>query len=294
MLQSIKTQNKNEITVPSYNELTQSLHKKRESLLSIKTAQTMQLKLNEDDELLSKISKRNSLFSFNQSQPIKRTLTETNNSNNSKAYNIPFKETSTHNVIIPDLNNPSHCKINLLFGDENEYNEKIKERDELIDNIKKLEDKINDSNEKMDMIKNNISKMSEDNFKLVSERKKEQRNHEMTLKQIPIIRNDIKNIKTKIDENGKEKIEFNKEMMKIKKEIETIDERTKILKGKIEKQIKENTKIQHQLKLQRDKNNELKAILNPYQGESSQFIKDITELIPPKQKDVKIISNTLA
>ena len=37
-----------------------------------------------------------------------------------------------------------------------------------------------------------------------------------------------------------------------------------------------------------------KAILNPYQVEATQFIKDITELIPPKQKDVKIISNTLA
>ena len=69
---------------------------------------------------------------------------------------------------------------------------------------------------------------------------------------------------------------------------------TKILKGKIEKQIKENTKIQHQLKLQKDKNNELKAILNPYQVEATQFIKDIAELIPHKEKDVKIISNTLA
>ncbi len=294
MLHTRKTQNKNEIIFPSYKELSQSLHKKRESLHSIKTTKTMQLKLNEEDELFSKISKRNSLLSFNQSQPIKRTLTESNNTINSKTYKIPFNETSSHNVIIPDLNTPSHCKINLLFADEDEYNEKIKQRDELMDNIKKLEDKINHSNEQMEMIKNNISKMSEDNFKLIAERKKEQRNHEMTLKQIPITRNDIKNIKTKIDENGKEKIEFNKEMMKIKKEIETIDERTKILKGKIEKQIKENTKIQHQLKLQKDKNNELKAILNPYQGESSQFIKDITELIPPKQKDVKIISNTLA
>ena len=293
MLDTIKTQNKNEINDPSYNELSESLHKKRESLLSIKTSKTMKLKLN-DDELLSKNSKRNSLLSFNQSQPIKRTFTESNNSINSKAYNIPFKENNTHNVILTDMNQPSHCKINLLFGDENEYNEKIKERDELIENIKKLEDKINNSNEKMDLIKNNISQMSENNFKIVSERKNEQRKHELTLKQIPITRNDIKNIKQKIEQNGKEKILFNAEMIKIKKEIETIDERTKILKGKIEKQIKENTKIQHQLKLQKDKNNELKAILNPYQVEATQFIKDITELIPHKEKDIKIISNTLA
>ena len=294
MLHTIKTQNKNEIIVPSYKELSQSLHKKRESLHSIKTTKTMQLKLNEEDELFSKISKRNSLLSFNQSQPIKRTLTESNKTVNSKAYKIPFNETSSHNVIIPDLNTPSHCKINLLFADEDEYNEKIKQRDELMDNIKKLEDKINHSNEQMEMIKNNISKMSEDNFKLIAERKKEQRNHELTLKQIPITRNDIKNIKEKIQKNGNEKIEFNKEMIKIKKEIETIDERTKMLKGKIEKQIKENTKIQHKIKLQKDKNKELKDILNPFQGEATQFIRDITELIPPKQKDTKIISNTLA
>ena len=294
MLNKVKRKNKNEIMVPTYNELSKTLQKKKENENTIKLSKTMKYKLN-DDISSNYSSFKNSIISKNETEnsfSIKRTLTENLNSKN---YNIQFKENSSNNIIEHDINIPSHCKINLLFSEENEINQKKQEINVLKDNIKKLEDKIKSANEQFDNIKNNISKMTEENFKLISERKKEERQHELNLKHIPMVKEDINNIKLKIENAGIEKVKYKKEIIEAQKEIDLIEENMKEMKIKIEKQIKENAKIKHKLKSQQDKNKELKKLINPYSGESSNFINDITSLIPPKNKDEnKIISNTLA
>lgn len=296
MLNKVKRKNKNEIMVPTYNELSKTLQKKKEKENTIKLSKTMKYKSKLNDDLSSNYSShKNSIISKNETEnsfSIKRTLTENLNSKN---YNIQFKENSSNNIIEHDINIPSHCKINLLFSEENEINQKKQEINVLKDNIKKLEDKIKSANEQFDNIKNNISEMTEENFKLISERKKEERQHELNLKHIPMVKEDINNIKLKIENAGIEKVKYKKEIIEAQKEIDLIEENMKEMKIKIEKQIKENAKIKHKLKSQQDKNKELKKLINPYSGESSNFINDITSLIPPKNKDEnKIISNTLA
>ena len=296
MLNKVKRKNRNEIIVPTYNELSKTLQKKKENENTIKLSKTMKYKSKLNDDLSSNYSShKNSIISKNETEnsfSIKRTLTENLNSKN---YNIQFKENSSNNIIEHDINIPSHCKINLLFSEENEINQKKQEINVLKDNIKKLEDKIKSANEQFDNIKNNISKMTEENFKLISERKKEERQHELNLKHIPMVKEDINNIKLKIENAGIEKVKYKKEIIEAQKEIDLIEENMKEMKIKIEKQIKENAKIKHKLKSQQDKNKELKKLINPYSGESSNFINDITSLIPPKNKDEnKIISNTLA
>jgi hypothetical protein len=187
MLNKVKRKNKNEIMVPTYNELSKTLQKKKEKENTIKLSKTMKYKLN--DDISSNYSYfKNSIISKNETEnsfSIKRTLTENLNSKN---YNIQFKENSSNNIIEHDINIPSHCKINLLFSEENEINQKKQEINVLKDNIKKLEDKIKSANEQFDNIKNNISKMTEENFKLISERKKEERQHELNLKHIPMVK----------------------------------------------------------------------------------------------------------
>lgn len=296
MLNKVKRKNRNEIIVPTYNELSKTLQKKKENENTIKLSKTMKYKSKLNDDLSSNYSShKNSIISKNETEnsfSIKRTKTENLNSKN---YNIQFKENSSNNIIEHDINIPSHCKINLLFSEENEINQKKQEINELKDNIKKLEDKIKNANEQFDNIKNNISEMTEENFKLISERKKEERQHELNLKHIPMVKEDINNIKLKIENAGIEKVKYKKEIIEVQKEINLIEEKMKEMNVKIEKQIKENAKIKHKLKIQQDKNNELKKLINPYSGQSSNFINDITSLIPPKNKDEnKIISNTLA
>ena len=53
--------------------------------------------------------------------------------------------------------------------------------------------------------------MTEENFKLISERKKEERQHELNLKHIPMVKEDINNIKLKIENAGIEKVKYKKE-----------------------------------------------------------------------------------
>lgn len=296
MLNKVKRKNRNEIIVPTYNELSKTLQKKKEKENTIKLSKTMKYKSKLNDDISSNYSSlKNSIISKNETEnsfSIKRTKTENLNSKN---YNIQFKENSSNNIIEHDMNIPSHCKINLLFSEENEINQKKQEINELKDNIKKLEDKIKNANEQFENIKNNISQMTEENFKLISERKKEERQHELNLKHIPMVKEDINNIKLKIENAGIEKVKYKKEIIEVQKEIDLIEEKMKEMNIKIEKQIKENAKIKHKLKIQQDKNNELKKLINPYSGQPSNFINDITSLIPPKNKDEnKIMSNTLA
>ena len=62
------------------------------------------------------------------------------------------------------------------------------------------------------------------------------------------------------------------------------------MKKLIEKQIKENAKIKHELDMQKMKNEELKHGINI---DSDSFIKDVTKLIPPKEKENHNLLNSL-
>ena len=62
------------------------------------------------------------------------------------------------------------------------------------------------------------------------------------------------------------------------------------MKKLIEKQIKENAKIQHEKKKKKLKNEELKHGINI---DSDSFIKDVTKLIPPKEKENQNLLNSL-
>ena len=62
------------------------------------------------------------------------------------------------------------------------------------------------------------------------------------------------------------------------------------MKKLIEKQIKENAKIKHELDIQKMKNEELK---NGIDFDSDSFIKDITKLISSKEKENQNLLSSL-
>ena len=316
MLKTIKIKSKNELKIPTYDELFRDLSKKKEkenkkkqrpinlsnptdhykiskplsnnstdkNLTNNKTLSYKKFKENNNN---LNIRKSNFKSSRNQNQ-------EANYNNTDfpyKSYKIGFQEQSKKKVIIPDFNSPSRCKIILLFGEEEEYNKLKKERDELINNIKKLEEKIKNANEQLEKINNDIELLSEENLQIIFERKKEQEQHEHDLIEIPKIKEDIENIKNKINDTQNQTKKYKNEMFKIKEEINEINIKIANIKKLIEKQIKENAKIKHELDLQKKKNEEL---MNEFTGKyGDSFIKDITKLIPPKEKENKTLLNSL-
>ena len=62
------------------------------------------------------------------------------------------------------------------------------------------------------------------------------------------------------------------------------------MKKSIEKQIKENAKIKHELDIQKMKNEELK---NGIDFDSDSFIKDVTKLISSKEKENQNLLSSL-
>ena len=62
------------------------------------------------------------------------------------------------------------------------------------------------------------------------------------------------------------------------------------MKKLIEKQIKENAKIKHELDIQKMKNEELK---NGIDFDSDSFIKDVTKLISSKEKENQNLLSSL-
>ena len=313
MLKTIQIKPKKEIQIPSYNELFKDLSKKKEQLSSrIIHKSSISNPINYKD-LKTQISKtsteknsplktisfkntsrfnlnnRNPKIKFSKSEKELKKIKEINDFYNS-SYKIGFQEQSKRKVIIPDYYSPSRCKIILLFGDQEEYNKLKKERDELIVNIKKLEDKIANVNEQLEQINKQIELISESNLKIVYEQKKEEQQHELDLKAIPIVKEDIENIKNKIHLTHIETKNYKIEAFKIKDEINEINIKIEEMKKLIEKQIKENAKIKHELDIQKMKNEELK---NGIDFDSDSFIKDVTKLIPPKEKENQNVLNSL-
>ena len=300
MLKTIKIKQKKEIQIPSYNELFKDLSKKKEQLSSkIIYKSSISNPSTEKNSPLKTISfkntsrfnlqPKNSKIRYSKSEKEIKQLKEINDFYNS-SYKIGFQEQSKRKVIIPDYYSPSRCKIILLFGDQEEYNKLKKERDELIVNIKKLEDKIANVNEQLEQINKQIELISESNLKIVYEQKKEEQQHELDLKAIPIVKEDIENIKNKIHLTHIETKNYKIEAFKIKDEINEINIKIEEMKKLIEKQIKENAKIQHEIDMQKLKNEELKHGINI---DSDSFIKDVTKLIPPKEKENQNVLNSL-
>lgn len=313
MLKTIQIKPKKEIQIPSYNELFKDLSKKKEQLSSrIIHKSSISNPINYKD-LKTQISKtsteknsplktisfkntsrfnlnnRNPKIKFSKSEKELKKIKEINDFYNS-SYKIGFQEQSKRKVIIPDYYSPSRCKIILLFGDQEEYNKLKKERDELIVNIKKLEDKIKNANEQLEQINKEIELISENNLKLVYERKKEEEQHENDLKEIPFVKEDIENIKNKIHLTHIETKNYKIEAFKIQDEINDINIKIEEMKKLIEKQIKENAKIKHELDIQKMKNEELK---NGIDFDSDSFIKDVTKLISSKEKENQNLLSSL-
>ena len=313
MLKTIQIKPKKEIQIPSCNELFKDLSKKKEQLSSrIIHKSSISNPINYKD-LKTQISKtsteknsplktisfkntsrfnlnnRNPKIKFSKSEKELKKIKEINDFYNS-SYKIGFQEQSKRKVIIPDYYSPSRCKIILLFGDQEEYNKLKKERDELIVNIKKLEDKIKNANEQLEQINKEIELISENNLKLVYERKKEEEQHENDLKEIPFVKEDIENIKNKIHLTHIETKNYKIEAFKIQDEINDINIKIEEMKKLIEKQIKENAKIKHELDIQKMKNEELK---NGIDFDSDSFIKDITKLISSKEKENQNLLSSL-
>ena len=313
MLKTIKIKPKKEIQIPSYNELFKDLSKKKEQLstrIVHKSSISNPINYNEVKYQVSNSSTeknsplktisfkntsrfnlhpKNSKIKFSKSEKEIKKLKEINDFYNS-SYKIGFQEQSKRKVIIPDYYSPSRCKIILLFGDQEEYNKLKKERDELILNIKRLEDKIKNANEQLEQINKEIELISESNLQIYYERKKEEEEHENVLKEIPIVKEDIENIKNKINLTYIETKNYKIEAFKIKDEINEINIKIEEMKKLIEKQIKENAKIQHEIDMQKLKNEELKHGINI---DSDSFIKDVTKLIPPKEKENHNLLNSL-
>ncbi len=313
MLKTIKIKQKKEIQIPSYNELFKDLSKKKEQLSSKiihKSSISNPINYKEIKNQISNpsteknsplktisfkntnrfnLQPKNSKIRYSKSEKEIKQLKEINDFYNS-SYKIGFQEQSKRKVIIPDYYSPSRCKIILLFGDQEEYNKLKKERDELIVNIKKLEDKIANVNEQLEQINKQIELISESNLKIVYEQKKEEQQHELDLKAIPIVKEDIENIKNKIHLTHIETKNYKIEAFKIKDEINEINIKIEEMKKLIEKQIKENAKIQHEIDMQKLKNEELKHGINI---DSDSFIKDVTKLIPPKEKENQNVLNSL-